>query len=235
MSKIKGIETEFGWIEFRGNKLVFQKKGDPNHYTFQFGNLTNVLDLHSTSTDGVHRTLAAITSDNLGLLCKDFFDYVKLDLNIPDRIELSNTDDFLMFMDKLPLTRYLRMGWIYHRNLAMRVNPSLLDVTRISKRKRHVFDNEAVRSNIDRVYYIKEIELLANGSILWIHKLKHGIPIVYGFAIKLSYISGDLYLRWFKLKELMHYQNKHGKKLRALWEKYAISQENYKDYPILTK
>jgi hypothetical protein len=184
---------EFGdivWEATASGKLIFFSKQQPRErYQLNLGGTSDVLDVHKTSQnlDGTksYETVFAMRKEDLPNLLED--------IGEP------------MFQSFARLLQPLRLGWLFHRRIAI-VQGLILneaDARRLARRRRRrlVIDEETLRSNVVFPEFLEDIYDFEDGPFLLLQLRRRAAKFV-GVAIKATNALGFPVLRWIKLRDV---------------------------------
>jgi hypothetical protein len=214
----KGIEGDEFAIEFRGDNVVFiaRSVGTGEHYTFQAGLKSGVIDLHQThpnaEANDSHRTLFAMRRGDLPAVLGQFAPMVQ---------------------ELIGLLRPLRVGWMHRHSIgiARGVNPvSDEDIAAVTRRRKRrlALDAELYEQNVVVPEYLDDVYDFPDGNFALFHR---GRQIGIGF--KQTYAKDDVRLFWIKLSDLIRLNNAWQEKAASAFAAAAIPRERYADYPFL--
>jgi len=216
----RGIEADNFAFQFGTDKVVFVPRSAENgeHYTFQAGSVSGVLDLHETQMvsgrSERHRTLFAMRRDDMA---------AALGAMMPLLSEL------------LGLLRPLRLGWLKHRNIGIARGVDLIsdeDIAAATRKRRGrlTIDAQLYVRNIFVPEFLEDIYDFPNGNFAL---LCRGRKIGIGFKTTLA--NGDVRLSWIKLTDLTRLGNRWQAKMLNALEGFAIPPEHYADFPHLQR
>ena len=210
----KGIEVDDLVIEQGNDKIVVLLKSQGDHYTFQAGTRSGIMDLHRTWRDeqGNTRREMLFTMDRGHLTA-----FLEPLANAPQEL--------------LQQRRKLRLGWLArHRiDIVFGLNPTTdEEIAKITtKRKRRlVLNPSALEAAIDIPEYLDDVYDRSDGTF----SLMHGDSII-GIGFKTTDTTGTIHLHWIRLRDLNRLFRRWERQLTKTFKQHVVQPRTRQKLP----